>query len=321
MRAGLRLQPALHEDPEGPALASESLTHAPLVVAVVGPTASGKTDLALCLAARLGGEVVSADMGQLYRGFDAGTAKPPRSAGVHLVDVLDPAQPSDAGSYARLARPVLDGLLARGRLPIVAGGTGLYVRALLEGLSPLPPRDPAVRARLEAQGAAQLHAELARRDPAAAARIDAKNPARLVRALEVIALTGRSLSEQLAQGRLAPPWRVLYLALEHPRPELRRRIRARAEAMFPAMVDEVRRLVPGRLRGDEPAFRCLGYPQALACARGDLPASEGLRLMVDATNAYARRQLTWFRRQTPARWLAPAGGAEQAERLVRESLP
>lgn len=310
----------MHEDAEGPALASESLTPAPLIVAVVGPTASGKTELALSLAGRLGGEVVSADMGQLYRLLDAGTAKPPASSGVRLVDVLDPDEPSDAGRYARLARPVVDGILARGRVPLVAGGTGLYVRALLEGLSPMPPRDPALRARLESRQAGDLHAELLRRDPVTAARIDAKNPARLVRALEVIELTGRPLSAQLSEGREAPPWRVLYLALDHPRPELRRRIGARAEAMFPAMVEEVRRLVPASLRGDEPAFRCLGYPQALACARGELAAEEGLRLMVDATNAYARRQLTWFRRQTPARWLAPADATDQAERLFLEAM-
>ncbi|MBI5595366.1 MAG: tRNA (adenosine(37)-N6)-dimethylallyltransferase MiaA [Elusimicrobia bacterium] len=310
----------MHEDAEGAALASESLTRAPLIVAVVGPTASGKTDLALSLAGRLGGAVVSADMGQMYRLLDAGTAKPPASAGVRLVDVLDPGEPSDAGAYARLARPVVDDILASGRVPIVAGGTGLYVRALLEGLAPLPPRDPELRARLEARRPGELHAELARRDPVTAARIDPRNPARLVRALEVIELTGRPLSAQLAGGREAPPWRTLYLAVDRPRSELRARIQARAEAMFPAMVEEVRRLVPGRLRGDEPAFRCLGYPQALACARGGLPASEGLRLMVDATNAYARRQLTWFRRQAPTRWLSPADAAGQAERLYREAL-
>ncbi|TPW19297.1 MAG: tRNA dimethylallyltransferase, partial [Elusimicrobia bacterium] len=170
---------------EGPALAAQALSAPPFVVAVVGPTASGKTDLALALAARLGGEVVSADMGQLYRGFDAGTAKPlgtPRDGvllasgiPVHLIDVLSPHEPSDAGSYARLAGLAVADILARGRLPVVAGGTGFYLQALLEGLDPLPPRDPAVRARLSAraraEGAEALHAELARVDPDAAARI------------------------------------------------------------------------------------------------------------------------------------------------------
>ena len=210
----------------------------------------------------------------------------------------------------------MDRIIAGGRLPILAGGTGLYVRALLEGLSPLPGRDPAVRARLEARAPAELHAELLRRDPTAAERIGSTNGPRLVRALEVIELTGRTMTEQLGTGRDAPAWRTLYLAIDHPRPELRRRIRARAEAMFPRMVEEVRSLVPSRLKGDEPAFRCLGYAQALACARGELAASEGLRLMVEATTAYARRQLTWFRNQTPARWLSPATACEQALRLI-----
>lgn len=309
----------MHEDAEDPAPVSQILTALPLIVAVVGPTASGKTDLALSLASRFGGEVVSADMGQLYRGFDAGTAKPPAGSGVRLVDVLEPSEPSDAGTYARLARPVVDRILADGRLPILAGGTGLYVRALLEGLSPLPARDPAVRARLEGRSPAELHAELSRRDPAAAARIGSTNAPRLVRALEVIELTGRTMTEQLEAGRETPPWRTLYLAIDHPRAELRRRIRLRAEAMFPRMVEEVRRLVPSRLKGGEPAFRCLGYPQALACARGELAPPEGLRLMVEATNAYARRQLTWFRHQTPARWLPPASAAAAAEDAVREA--
>ncbi|MDE2290927.1 MAG: tRNA (adenosine(37)-N6)-dimethylallyltransferase MiaA [Elusimicrobia bacterium] len=293
----------------------------PLVLAVVGPTASGKTDLALALARRLGGGVVSADMGQLYRRLDAGTAKPEGAARaeVALVDVLEPSQPSDAGSYARLARPAVDGLLARGRLPIVAGGTGLYVRALLEGLDPLPPRDPDVRARLEARPAPDLFAELSRRDPAAASRIDRRNRPRLVRALEVIALTGRTLSEQWTRREGAAPYRTVYVALARGREELRARIRARAERMFPAMVAEVGRLVPASLRGDEPGFRCLGYREALACARGELSPEEGLRALVDATNAYARRQLTWFRRQTPAVWLAPETAQAEAVRLAREA--
>lgn len=308
----------MHENAEGTALVApkEALKEPPFVVAIVGPTASGKTDLAQALAGALDGEIVSADMGQLYRRLDAGTAKPSR--GVHLVDVLDPAEISDAGAYARLARPVVTAILTRGRLPIVAGGTGLYLRALLQGLAPLPPRDPALRKLLEARGAPALHAELARRDPAAAARVDPHNLPRVARALEVMELTGRPLSE-LWRLNPEPPYRVLYLALDWPREELRARIRQRSEKMFPAMVAEVRRLVPAELSGNEPAFRCLGYRQALATARGELPQARGLDLMIASTNAYARRQLTWFRRQTPARWLSPAEAPEQALRLVREN--
>lgn len=307
---------------EGPALAQALTSGAPSVLAVVGPTASGKTDLALALARRLDGVVLSADMGQLYRGFDAGTAKPPAGSGVRLVDVLDPRQPSDAGTYARLAAAELRAVLDSGKLPIVAGGTGFYVKALLEGLDALPRRDPAVRSRLEARAAAEgpaaLHAELARRDPAAAARIDPRNAVRVVRALEVLELTGRPISEQWT--RRAPPYRALYVGLSWSPAALRARIRARAETMFPRMVAEVGGLLRSGLDGTEPAFRCLGYPEALAVTRGTLSAAEGLERMVLATNAYARRQRTWFRGQTATRWLEPDGAEAAAERLVREAL-
>lgn len=306
------LPQALLQAPESEALAQE-LT--PLL-AVAGPTASGKTDLALALAARLGGEVVSADMGQLYRELDAGTAKPlgERRGGVllvegipcHLLDVLDVREPSDAGRYAELAVPVVDGILGRGRRVIVAGGTGLYLRALLEGLDPLPRRDPALRARLEERSREELHAELARRDPASARRIPPANRQRVVRALEVCELTGRPFSELCTRGRRPPRYaHVLTLGIERSPEELARRIRSRAEAMFPAMLAEVSRLVPARYDGSEPGFRCLGYPEALACLRGDLSPAQGLEGLVRSTFAYARRQRTWFRHQASVRWLAP----------------
>ncbi|MFA6029261.1 MAG: tRNA (adenosine(37)-N6)-dimethylallyltransferase MiaA [Elusimicrobiota bacterium] len=292
------------------------------VIAVVGPTASGKTELALALARRLDGEILSADMGQLYRLLDAGTAKPAgrwedgpggkvflvEGTPYHLVDALDPAEETDAGAYARRASAVLEDVLRRGRRPIVCGGTGLYVRALLEGLAPLPPRDPALRAELErraaAEGRAALHAELERRDPDAARAIPPNNLQRVVRALEVCALTGKPFSA-LAVRPPAGERRAEYLAVERSPAELRERIRARTQEMFPRMVEEVRRLVPTRLRGDEPGFRCLGYPEAVACAAGRLAPAEGLAGMLRATLAYAKRQRTWFRGQTDARWLAP----------------
>lgn len=318
---------------EGPSLAAQTLSAPPFVAAVVGPTASGKTDLALGVAARLGGEVVSADMGQLYRGFDAGTAKPVGTwtggvllcsgVPVHLVDVLDPREPSDAGSYARAAAAAVSGILARGRLPVVAGGTGFYVQALLEGLDPLPPRDPATRAALEsrarAEGVEALHAELARLDPAAAARIGPRNLPRVVRALEVAALTGRPLSAQQTRGRRPPPYRSLLVGLAWEPEALRRRIRARAKAMWPGLLAEVRGHLAAGLTGAEPAFRCLGYPEALAAARGELSAADGLERLVAATNAYARRQRTWFRGQTETAWLAPETAAAEAARLIGAS--
>ena len=287
------------------------------ILVVAGPTASGKTDLALALAARLGGEVVSADMGQLYRGLDAGTAKPRgvRRGGVtladgipyHLLDELDIPEPSDAGGYARKAAPVLDDILRRGRRAIVAGGTGLYLRALLEGLDPLPQRDLALRARLEKRSREELHAELVRRDPESARRIPPGNRQRVVRALEVCELAGRPFSELCRRGSRPPRYeRVLTLGIERTPEELSRRIRERAEAMFPAMLEEVSRLVPSRFSGAEPGFRCLGYPEALACLRGELSAQQGLEGMIRSTLAYAKRQRTWFRHQAQVRWLDPA---------------
>lgn len=306
------------------------------ILAIVGPTASGKTDLALELAARLGGEIVSADMGQQYKRLNAGTAKPPgrwrggvyrvRSVPYHLVDVLDPSEPTDAGRFADTAGPVLESILKRGKTPIVAGGTGLYVRALLDGLDPLPRRDEGVRARLKAragrEGWGALHEELARLDPEAARSIPPGNRQRIARALEVLELTGKPISS-LWTGRkagrcaanaspeggehgAAPQWtprNVVYVGIGWEMPALRERIRARAELMFPAMLREVAALVPRRYTGAEPGFRCLGYPEALACARGGLSRKTALTRMVSNTIAYAKRQRTWFRGQTPARWL------------------
>jgi len=265
-------------------------------------------------------------MGQLYRRLDAGTAKPAgtwedaadgcgrvyRVQGVpyHMVDMLDPPEATDAGRYAAMARPVLEAVRRRGSRPIVVGGTGLYVRALLEGLDPLPPRDAGLRTRLESlareKGPPWLHAELERRDPEAARRIPAGNVQRVVRALEVAELTGRPIS--LLQTRSRRPSsgpQTLYLGLLFSPEELLRRIRLRAEAMFPSMIEEAARLVPVEYTGEEPGFRCLGYAEAVACARGRISPEEGLRSMVRATAAYARRQRTWFRRQTAVRWLDP----------------
>jgi len=303
-----------------------------LILVLVGPTAGGKTRLALALAARTGAEVLSADMGQLYRVLDAGTAKPPGAwvggrflaeAGparipYHLVDVLDPADATDAGRYAAMADPILGRLSAAGAPVIVAGGTGLYLRALLEGLDPLPKGDAALReriaARIRSEGGRAAHQELQRRDPEAARRIPPGNTQRLVRALEVLELTGKPISS--FWNREKPPrYRTRVIGLSWDAAALKERIRERAAAMFPDMLREVRGLVPGRYRGGEPGFRCLGYPEALACARGELAPAAALAGMIRATNAYAKRQRTWFRRQTPAEWLpgdAPLRALEEA---------
>jgi tRNA dimethylallyltransferase len=306
---------------EGAALAAARLKTS--LLAVVGPTASGKTDLALELARRLGGEILSADMGQLYKLLDAGTAKPvgkmsalPDGREVnlvegipyHLTDVLDPSESTDAGRYAQLARPVLEDLLRRGKTAIVCGGTGFYVRALIEGLPPLPKSDESVRARLraraQAEGAAALHEELLRKDPQAADRIPASNLQRVLRALEVLESTGRTFSS-FRDEKPSQKMEASYIGIEHSAAELRERIRLRAADMFPRMISEVRALVPSRFRGDEPGFRCLGYPEALACAQGRLSQEEGLARMVQTSAAYAKRQRTWFRHQANVRWIEP----------------
>jgi tRNA dimethylallyltransferase len=286
-------------------LAQESL------IAVIGPTASGKTRLALDLARRTGAEIVSADMGQLYKRLDAGTAKPEgvwegglyRVEGIpyHMVDILDPAQDTDAGSYAAAATPLLE----RGKV-IVVGGTGLYIRALLEGLDPLPRKDAALRERLSRE--TDLHARLAELDPEAAARIPANNRQRLIRALEVTLLTGKPISAQWSRKRASS---AVYVGLKLEKGELERRIRERATAMFPAMLEEVRRLVPSRYSGTEPGFRLLGYPEALRTLRGKMTPEQGLQAMIASTLAYAKRQRTWFKNQVTARWLDPGTACEE----------
>lgn len=304
----------------------------PPVLAVVGPTATGKTRFAIALAKQLDGEVVSADMGQLYRRLDAGTAKPPGRwksdvyvvEGVphHLIDVLEPTEPTNAAAYAALALPVLERIRKRGKRPIVAGGTGLYVKALLEGLDDLPKGSPSLRKRLlaraEREGRAALHSELSRLDPKTAARIPAGNIHRLVRALEVVELTGRPISSFWRGKSKGRAIRAEYLGLRWEPGALRERILRRTRSMFPAMVREVSRLVPSKFSGREPGFRCIGYPEALACARMSLPIEEGLERMLRATLAYAKRQRTWFRRQAPVRWVDAAPGDSLA-RLARRA--
>jgi tRNA dimethylallyltransferase len=321
------------------ALLAEKIARAQLSpVVIVGPTASGKTELALALARALGGEIVSADSRQVYRELCAGTAKPQRDLqgrvdGVfyHLVDCVPITEPFDAGRFAVLAREQVAEARRQGRVPIVAGGTGLYIRALLEGLCALPQRDEALRRRLEAEarahGGASLHERLARVDPEAAAAIPPNNIQRVVRALEVCELTGRPISahwrdhknERGADRRpatTAPPRGAVVplggqitpsaiLRIDWPPEVLRQRITKRAETMWPRMLAEVRELLR-RFSGEEPGFRSLGYPEAIACAQGRLSTDEGLARLVNHTCAYARRQRTWFRHQLSAQ--AVAGG-------------
>lgn len=277
------------------------------MLVLAGPTASGKTDLAIALAEKLDGEIVSADSRQIYRRLDAATAKPTaeqRAKIRHwLLDCADPVEVYDAARWAKEASAAVAGIHARGKRAIVVGGTGLYLRALLEGLSPLPPRDEAIRAKLrdeaETNGRETLHARLAKADPAAAEAIPPANLQRVMRALEVLELTGKPISKHWREGRGGGVAAEFILRLELPAATSRARIEERARKMWPELMKEVRALVPSQFTGKEPGFTSLGYREALAVLDGKLTEAEGLEEMIRATYAYAKRQRTWFRRQLP----------------------
>jgi tRNA dimethylallyltransferase len=281
---------------------------APPVVAVVGPTATGKTALAVALAQRLGGEVVNADSMQLYRGMDIGTAKPDLGErdGVphHLLDLWHVREAASVADYRQRARAEIDGLRAAGRLPLLVGGSGLYVRAVLDELD-FPGTDAAVRARLEAEladvGAAALHGRLAVVDPAAAAAVLPSNGRRIVRALEVIELTGGPFRAQLPEPR--PHYPALVLGLDREPAELDERIAVRVDRMWAAgFVDEVAALAADGLRDGPTASRALGYAQVLAQFDGDLTPEEARERTASTTRRFVRRQRSWFRRDAGTTW-------------------
>ncbi|HEU5157598.1 MAG TPA: tRNA (adenosine(37)-N6)-dimethylallyltransferase MiaA [Streptosporangiaceae bacterium] len=279
------------------------------VIAVVGPTAAGKSDLAVELARRLDGEIVNADSMQLYRGMDIGTAKltPAERRGVphHLLDVWEVTEPANVADYQRLARAAIDEVWSRGRVPVLVGGSGLYVRAVLDDME-FPGTDAAVRARLEAElataGPGALHARLRERDPVAAAAILPTNGRRVVRALEVIELSGRPFTATLPEHRYV--YDAVQIGLAVPRPELDERITVRVERMWAAgFVDEVRALEARGLREGRTAARALGYAQVLRALLGEWTQEEAKEHTVRATRRFARRQEAWFRRDPRVRWL------------------
>jgi len=281
---------------------------APLV-AIVGPTAAGKSELSLRLAGALDGEVISADSMQLYRGMDIGTGKLAMSErlGVphHLLDIWDVTEPASVSEYQKLARAAIADIVGRGKTPVLVGGSGLYVRAVIDDLK-FPGTDPVVRARLERElveaGSAGLHARLAAADPAAAAAILVSNGRRIVRALEVIELSGRPFSATLPEYRSVLP--TVQLGLDIPRPELDVRIGARVRQMWQSgLVGEVRELIDSGLREGRTASRALGYAQVLRLIDGEWTAEEAEQETVVATRRFARRQESWFRRDPRVRWL------------------
>jgi tRNA dimethylallyltransferase len=279
------------------------------VIAIVGPTASGKSGLALELARRLDGEIVNADAMQLYRGMDIGTAKlsVEERGGIahHQLDVLDVQQEASVAAYQREARLDIAAIRGRGHRPVVVGGSGLYVRAALDRLD-IPPTDPVVRARLREElmydGIEAMFARLLNADPVAAQAIQPNNDRRVVRALEVIELTGRPFSASLPTREYALP--TITIGLQIPRPELDVRIKDRVHRMWSAgLLDEVRQLDASGLRAGRTAGKALGYSQALAHLDGLLTAEEAIEDTIAATRRFARRQESWFRPDPRIHWL------------------
>jgi tRNA dimethylallyltransferase len=293
----------------------------PKVAVLVGPTAVGKTAAAVHLARRLGGEIVNADSLQVYRELDIGTAKPTpaeRTLAPHnLVDIVAPDEPYDAARYAREARQVIAALHARRVLPLVVGGTGLYIKALLHGIFREGEAAPEVRERLKAElhsrGLAALHARLQELDPVTAQRLPPGDGYRIVRALEVMEATGRPLSAlHGAHGFRERPYATLKLGLSLPRPELYARIEARVEAMLAAgWLEEVRRLL-ARYGPELKPLKSLGYRRLVAFLQGEVDWEETVAGIKQDTRRYAKRQLTWFRADPEVKWFHP----EQTEALL-----
>ncbi len=284
------------------------------LVAVVGPTATGKSDLGVALAEALHGEVVNADAMQLYRGMDVGTAKltPHERAGVphHLLDVLDVTDTAAVAAYQRAARDVVERLLGAGRTPVLVGGSGLYVQAVVDELE-FPGTDAALRAELEAElaerGPAELHTRLAAVDPAAAEVVLPSNGRRIVRALEVVALTGKPFPARLPTSG-APRYDAVLLGIDRPTAELDLRVARRVARMFAAgLVEETRALLARGLRDGRTASRALGYQQVVAALDGGGVLTAAAADTVVATRRFVRRQRSWFRRDRRIHWLDGAG--------------
>jgi tRNA dimethylallyltransferase len=283
----------------------------PLLVVVLGPTATGKTSLAIALGRQFNGEIVSCDSVAVYQGLEIGSAKPSaeqrRQIPHHLLDVVAPDAFYTAGDYGRDARAAIAAIKVRGRLPIVTGGTGLYLRALLQGLFPGPQRSAALRDRLvrkaEARGAGSLHRILKRLDPASAARIHPNDLAKVIRAIEVTLSASQPMSEVWKEGRDAlTGYRILRIGLDPERGQLYERINARARAMFAAgLVEETRELLARY--GRSPALASLGYRQAVQYLDGELTLEQAIAAASQGHRNYAKRQLTWFRREPEVCWL------------------
>lgn len=301
------------------------------LIALVGPTAVGKTEVSLILAERFQGEIVSADSRLIYKGLDIGTAKPTAEergrVPHHLIDITTPDRPITLAEYLELAQAAIEDVHKRGKVPFLVGGTGQYVWALIEGWkAPAVPPDEQLRRRLEEearqQGVHVLYERLQQLDPEAAARMDPKNLRRIIRALEVIELTGQRFSEQ--QRKEPPPYDVLIIGLTRPREELYKRIDERIERMFAAgLVEEVRALLDAGYRSDLPALTGIGYRQVVAYLEGKHSLEEAKHAIRKATRRYVRHQYNWFRQTDPRiHWvdLSRPDALPRVEERVRDFL-
>jgi tRNA dimethylallyltransferase len=279
-------------------------------VFIAGPTAVGKSEIALRLAEQLGGEIISADSMQVYRGLDIGTAKPGaaerKKIQHHLIDICGLDESFDAAQFIRLAQKAVGEIQARNKVPIFCGGTGLYFKAYLSGLGEAPATNPGLRAELEAASFESLLRELRERDPAAYEKIDKQNPRRVIRAVEVLRLTGKKFSEQRAEWKAESGKRKAenFFCLTRPPADLHARINIRVDAMFArGLVDETRELLRHGLEQNKTAMQAIGYRQVVEHLRGEHPLAETIEQVKIRTRQFARRQLTWFRRQLDPEWI------------------
>jgi tRNA dimethylallyltransferase len=301
------------------------------VVAIVGPTASGKSDLALFLAESFSGEIVNYDSLQIFLHLDIGTAKPSleerRRVPHHMIDIREPTEVFTAGDYQREARRVLDDIRSRRKLPILVGGTGLYLRAVTEGLFSGPARSEYWRNRLEMmaerKGRRYLHQVLKRLDAVAASRIAERDKPKVIRALEVRLETGKPLSQHLEEGPRQPisGFEVHMVGLNPPRKELYKRIDERVWRMVQAgLIEEIRRLLASGIPASAKPFEAIGYRHFIADIDSSIPREETIRIIQRDTRRYAKRQMTWFRKQSDVTWFDGPGDSEEIKNTVRQFL-
>jgi tRNA dimethylallyltransferase len=298
------------------------------IVVIAGPTAVGKSALALAVAQGIGGEIVSVDSMQVYRGMDIGTAKPTATQRAlvphHLLDVAEVNQPFSAAEFSDFASSAVRDILGRGKVPILCGGTGLYFRALLEGLDESPAADMQLRAELEAKPLVELQSELTARDPEASRYVDVRNPRRVIRALEILRLTGEPLSvrrsERPARDESAENLKPHWLGLARPAEDLRRRIDERVDEMFrEGLVEETRGLLERGLAENRIALQALGYRQVVEHLQGARSLDETIRLVKSRTRQFSKRQMTWFRYQMHLSW-HELGPTTDWETLAEETV-